>query len=260
MVMNEIENITHDEIFNKIMLILCSNNDIVFSQYKLYELVIDKILLTSTSTFIPYNFKYKFIVVLRQLMSNIDNVKVTCVYDVYYAIYKSEPVIDIEIISELNLETDIYIDTWLDKIKFSNYILDNKLNTEIEYKNPESGNTIYHDILGSNDHNAVRKIIDNNDIDYRVKNNNDETPIDCIKSIKVSNLVISNLSLKIDSLEARLAKLEKDNNINNCSIMNFIKDTGKKIFNIVIFPIIIYVGTKILLETFLINKCYCKNF
>jgi hypothetical protein len=254
MVMNEIENITHDEIFNKIMLILCANDDIVFNQYKLYDLVVDK--LSLTSMFLPSNFKYKFIIVLRQLMSNIDNVKVICINDVYYASYKSEPIIDIEIISELNLATDIYINTWLDKINLSNYILENNLDTEIKYKNPESGDTIYHDILSSIDYIAVKKIVEENYIDYEIKNNNNETPIDCIRSIKISNLVISKLTLRVNYLEMRLAKLEKDNYVNNYSIVNsiknklynFINNISKLIFNILIVLLIVYVSTNFFLR------------
>lgn len=260
--MNKLEDITHDEIFNKIMLILCANKDIVYNQYKLYDIVASR--LSTTSTFIPHTFKYKFIIVLRQLMSSIDNVKVNCINDIYYATYKFNNN-DIQVNSSVNsdVEEALHINNWISSIDLSDYIFINDLYDEFTYKNPESGNTIYHDVLGSTNILSVKKLVEENYFDYNMKNNKGETPIDCIKSLEVSNLIVSTLSLKVNNLEVelaqlelRLAKLEQCNNIKNEDI------SIKKLIKIKMCKFIFNYGNSIIVIIVMLSclyKIFVKN-
>jgi hypothetical protein len=256
--MNINENITHDEIFSKVMLVLCSNDGIVFNQYTLYNKVLGKLLVESL--YIPNSLKYKFILVLRQLMSKIDNVRVDCIGGMYYAVYKSDDVSSTDLDIEIVPEGDITPSSFVDDIDLSEYILLNNLDEEMMYKNPESGDTVYHHILGGADPVLVKKLIIENDVDYNVKNNKDETPINCIKSIEISNLIISDLNTKLSYLESRISRLEKIDYVGECSIMNFIKvkmnnfycSYGKIIHNV-------YTGAMLIIVMRSVWKCVYKD-
>ena len=223
--MTELINVTHDEINSKIMIILCANEGNVYDQYNLYSRVIDKFMLGLTSTcdevsekrtsFIPPTFKYKFMLVFRNLMTTNNNIKVIKENNVYNVVYNPP--------TDIVLTNTNYDNSWLNTKDFNSYIIDSDLHCEFAYKDIESGDTMHHDILGGDDYTTIKRLIDTNYVDYNVKNNFDKTPIECINDIKVATLVISNLNLRVDSLESRIKNLEVKDFVEECSIYNFLK-------------------------------------
>jgi hypothetical protein len=210
--MSDLINVTHDELNNKIMIILCANEGIIFDQYTLFSKVIDKF--TSTS-FIPRSFKCKFMLVLRNLMITNNDVKIIKKNNVYNVVYNSP--------NDIEIKDSNYDNMWLNIHDFNAYIIDSNLYSEFGYKDIESGDTLYHNILGGNDYITVKRLINSNSIDYNVKNNFDKTPIECINDIKVASLVISDLNLRINNLESRIKNLETKDYFEDCSIYNFLK-------------------------------------
>jgi len=214
---NNLENITHEEIFNKMMLVLCANDDVIYNQYKLYDSVLEKF--NTSHIFIPINFKYKFMIVMRQLMSSNDDIKVWKENNIYYAIYNQ----DIIIPKETNL---IYDTNWLTNEDLTSYIINNEIKNEFNYKDPETGDTIYHTVLGGINYDLIKKIVDNNNTNnYSIKNNNNKTPIECITDIRVAILVISNLNYKIEALESKSEIIENNFKI----IENNLETQGSKL-------------------------------
>jgi hypothetical protein len=209
--MTDFNNITHDEINSKIMIILCANEGIVFDQYNLYSKVLDKI---SSSNFVPTTFKYKFMLVLRNLMTINNNVKLIKENDVYNVVYNSDVVIPIN---------TNYDSSWVNINDFNTYIVDSNLDSEFNHKDIESGNTLYHDVFSSNCYDTIKKVIKTHYVDYEIKNNFDKTPIECINDIKVATLVISDLNSRINLLEMRLEKLELTDFFDEYSIYDFLK-------------------------------------
>lgn len=203
--LDNIQDISEDQIYDKLMLILIANEGTVFDQYKLYSKLIDK--LNFTTIGIPSNFKCKYLVVVRQLMSKSDNVKLIKENNVYYVVYGET------ISSKKN--TVEHENKWLNRNEFNEYIITNKIKDQIDYCDPETGNTILHEVLKDNNLEYVKKLINDYNFNYNIKNKLNETPIECIKDINVSTVIISdlnsriinienNLNLKIDQLENKI--------------------------------------------------------
>ena len=235
--------ITFDEITTKIMIILNANEGKILNQYKLYELVIDKFNQNIMS--IPNEFKYKFMLVLRQLMSKFDDVEVRKESEVYYVSYNK--------LKDSNyLESLVQKNTmWLNKYELYDYIIKNDLDDEIDYADPESGNTIIHDVLGSDDVSLAKKLIDNYYVDFDVKNINNETPIDFIKNIKISNMVVKDLNVRLSLLEQRLEKLENKKSIEDFTLYEILKykffnyllvNKLYIVFNVCLFFVLVIIG------------------
>jgi hypothetical protein len=226
--MSLINNASFDDIYNKIMLILVANESILYNQYKLYSLVVDKFNIDE-SAFVPSDFKYKFFIIIRQLMLKDDNIKVIKENNIYYVIYNAPTNIKPEIVN--------YYPKWIDKSQFNNYIINN--NIDLNYQDPESGNTIYHDILSENNCENVKKLLETNNIDYNVTNNYNKTPIECIKDMQVVTIIINDLNKKLNQLEERLKVLE---NKADCSIIKYMNiKTCDFIVNILNFIIFMFI-------------------
>ena len=218
--MSTLENVTYDDIFNKIMLILVANEGTLYDQYKLYSLVIDKITKNEVIG-VPPDFKYKFFITLRQLMLKDDNVKVMKENNIYQVIYNAP--------KDIKLENINYNPEWINNSELNSYIINNKTEVDINYKDPESGNTIYHEVLSEHNSENVKKLIETNNTFYNVTNNYNKTPIECIKDVQVAIVIINDLNKRINNfenksqlLENRLKILENKNEIADCSIINFI--------------------------------------
>jgi hypothetical protein len=208
--MSNLEEITYDEINDKIVLILCANLGTTYNQYTLYDAVVDKFSRTSKS--IHPDFKYKFIHVLKQLMSNNYGITVLKENDIYYVGYDAQPII----------EPCLTNTEWIDKNNYIKYVVENNLENEFLTQDLETGNTIYHELFSNGEYSTIKKVIETHSVDYNIKNNKKDTPIDCINRIEVATLVISDLNKKIDSLEKRLAKLETKDYFDECSIYDFL--------------------------------------
>jgi hypothetical protein len=241
--MATLNNVTIDDIYNKIMLILIANESKVYDQYKLYSLVLDKISRGETN-YVPPEFKLKFFITVRTLMSKDDNITVIKKNNIYYIAYNA--------LGNLKLDPVGFSPYWINESELNEFIINNNL--DLSYQDPESGNTIYHNILSDNKTENITKLLEINNINYNIKNNNNKTPIECIKNIEVATIIINDLNKKINSFEDRLKLIENqtvsmyfddrikilendsylviefedrlnaiENNLINCSIINFIK-------------------------------------
>jgi hypothetical protein len=220
--MANFNSITFDEIYTKIMIVLVANESKMMDQYSLYSKVIDKFNPTTLS--IHTDFKYRFMIVLRGLMSRNDDVKVSKKNNVYYVIYNAPNDLNTIQVS-LNYEP-----SWINDNTFTNYILNNNLETEIKYIDPESGNTIYHDVLSTSNYSDVKKLLATYPTSLDCVNYYDKTPIECIKDIQIAVVIINELNKKINKLERDLnnaAKsiivLENRDYVEECSVKDFIK-------------------------------------
>jgi hypothetical protein len=74
--MSNIQDVTEEQIYDKLMIILIANEGTIFDQYKLYSKLIDKLNLSHIAA-IPSTIKYKYMMVLRQMMAKSDNIKLT---------------------------------------------------------------------------------------------------------------------------------------------------------------------------------------
>lgn len=225
--MTTLKDTTPDEIYNKIMIILVANEGILYNQYNLYSLVLCKFndYANSTYKYVPPEFKYNFFLTLRELMLKNDNVKVIKKNSVYYVIY-NEP-------QNLTMETIDYDPYWINYSQLNKFIIDNNL--DLNYQDPESGNSIYHDMLSDSDYYNVKKIIETNKINYEITNNHGKTPIECIKDIQVASIIIDNLNKKLNHFERRLIAQENQYNpsiFNSIkkSFCNFVDNYGELIF------------------------------
>jgi hypothetical protein len=196
--MNTLYNISLDNINTKIMIILVANESKMYDQYNLYLLFLSKFT-NNENNFVPPEFKFKFFIILRQLMSRNDNTKVIKENNIYYVIYNPPKDIKIEKVN--------YNPTWIDNTQFNNFIINNKI--DLNYQDPESGDTIFHDILSKNNYEIVKELLETNNINYNIVNNNNKTPIECIKDIQVASIIINDLNNKINKIEEKLNHYNK---------------------------------------------------
>jgi len=196
--MTTLEQVTFDDIYNKIMLILIANEGTLYDQYKLYSLVLDKFS-KNDCNYVPPEFKYKFFIVIRQLSLNNDNIRVFKENNIYQVIYNAPVDIKPNVVN--------YYSEWIDGPELNNFIIDN--NIDLNFQDPESGNTIYHEVLSENNCENVKKILETNTMNYNIKNNYNKTPIECIKNIKVATLIINDLNNKLNKLEEKVNNISK---------------------------------------------------
>jgi len=195
--MSKLDNITMDEIKDKIMTILIANEGKIYNQYKLYSLVLDKFINTN-SQYVPQEFKYNFFIIIRGLMEDYDNISVIKENDIYQVVYNAPKDFTHEIIT--------YDPEWIDKTQLNIFIINNDLVTN--YQDPETGNTIFHDIL-SNDNYENAKLLTNNYIIGNVVNNNNKTPIESIKNIEIATLIINDLNKRLYYNDKKIEEFEQ---------------------------------------------------
>jgi len=213
--MADLQNITYDEINIKLLIILYANENKLFDQYTLFNMTVDKFRTSQNINYISPEFKSKFLLVLRSLMSKNKDIIVTKKNNVYYVGYE---MINTDIDYTIN-----YSEHWLDKKFLNEYIINYNLEDELTYVDPENGNTIFHDILSSNNNSFIEKVIKTFDIDYNSKNNNDKTPIECVNDLKITLFIINDLNCRLYSMDKRITKLESTNYVSETSIVTFLK-------------------------------------
>jgi len=213
--MSDLQNITCDQINIKLLIILYANENKLFDQYTLFNMTVDKFRTSQNINYVSPDFKSKYLLVLRSLMSKNNSIIVIKKKNVYYVGYEMK---------NTNIDYIInYSDHWLDNHTFNNYIIENNLEDELNYVDPENGNTIFHDILSGNNCNFIEKVIKTFDIDYNLKNNDDKTPIECITHIKTTVFIINELNNRLNSIDKKIKNLESKDYINEISINKFLK-------------------------------------
>jgi len=168
--MSNLSKMSYDDIENKIMKYLYSNTNTSFNQYSLYNKLLDD-MEVKTVLFDTRDFKRKFIDILRNLDCKYDDLTIT----------KNDNNITIILDKEIDTENyeEINYTSYNDDKEFNYYkfIFDNYIEESLNIKD-KNKNSIYHDLVMSNNVNLIKKLINENKFDYVVKNNNNETPIE----------------------------------------------------------------------------------
>lgn len=205
--MTYLSEISIDKIETDIMSVLYANLDTKFTQYSLFDkLIKDKYDYKLTDSIHP-NFKSKFLLVLRNLMSKYDDIKITKERTIYNVICFSDPNPEtIGLIKSYdnpdNLKIEQINKSPLKKADLSNmfdYIYDNNLTEHINWSEPFDGNSIYHELVLNNCVRQITKLIENNTFDFTVLNNQNQVPTDLIDNDNIglfkimSNGLIKNI-------------------------------------------------------------------
>ena len=233
--MKDLLEISIDDIETNIMSILYSNIDVKFSQFSLFnKLVVDKFDMEHNS-FIHPNFKAKYLLVLRNLMSKYDDIIITKENKKYFIVCVSN-----KEKTEKYEEYDINIDNRDIEINLSKYIIEHDIINEFNYIDPYDGNTIYHDLVLSNDCEIVRKMIKDEKFDYFVFNKKNLTPIELSTNSLMTNIIILgiydkmlNNNKKYKSIEKYVEYLESEKaNIETIEdLIQLGKDYGTKLYS-----------------------------
>jgi hypothetical protein len=242
--------ISHQDIENKLMTVLYANENKLFNQYELFDKIIDRFNLSSS--YINPELKVKFLLVLRNLRYKYDDIIISNINNIYQIIYNSFDIYTIKQES-INLDCKLFSSSQL-----NNYIIDNDLLNELDYSDPMTGNTIYHDLIITSSYNQVKKLLDKKLFNFTITNYKNKTPLDMIKCLQMSNIFISelmnhNLTMtnKINLLENTITYLENtitylENRISSLEknlLNNMTHKTFTKIYLIVYILICFSVGS-----------------
>ena len=189
--LSDLSDVSIDDIENKIMVVLYSTMDVQFTKFSLYDkLIIDQYNITNNS-FIHQNFKANYLLILRHLRSKYDDIVITDDGKIYCTFNKDEKetekveeYVSKEIIGEFD-------------VNLSKYIIDNAIEKEFEYVDPFNGNTIYHDLVLSNNFDSIKKMIDREHFEYFVFNKNNKTPLELSTNPLITNIIVNGVYAKI---------------------------------------------------------------
>ncbi len=245
--MSNLADISYQKIEDSIMKVLISNEGSYFANNKLYSQVLN--VLDLSTTFVDKSFKYKFMLVLKSLESKYD--------DVFYDIKKETIIYGKQTSSKPVIETSSVNYTLPTPLELAVYIIDNNLS---EYKQK----TINHELVTGNYCSHIKRLVDNDEINYLLNDNDQQTVISRINSINMSNIFLEKLYKKMAHLEGincdinmrleetnkiiksqkdkiidyeiRIDMLEKDiltfyNNTKNTSVYQYIKNKVFKLFD-----------------------------
>lgn len=218
--MSNLSEISIDKIETDVMSVLYANMDKKFSQYTLFYKLLEDKYDGQYVNYIHPNFKSKFLLVVRTLMSKYDDIEVEKKHGVYYIICTSskENIQEIPIYRE-SLENPIKLEM-TDMANMYDYIYDNNLNEYMNLSDPFDGNSIFHELILYNNVKQTSKLIEENKFNFEIKNNQNQTPIDLINSQEMKSLVIGEFFKKIKVLTEKYNQ-EKTNV--NTLVANFNK-------------------------------------
>jgi hypothetical protein len=195
--MSNLSEISIDKIDTDVMSVLYANIDKKFSQYTLFnKLLEDKYEGQYTNSIHP-NFKSKFLLVIRTLMSKYDDIVVEKKDGLYYIVCLSS--------KEDKEEKPLYMEHISKPIQLGvsdtadmyDYIYDNDLNEYMIWSDPFDGNSIFHELVLNNNIKQTSRLIGENRFNFEIKNNQNQTPIDLINSQEMGNLIIKEFIKKI---------------------------------------------------------------
>lgn len=189
--MANLADISYQKIEDSIMKVLISNEGSYFVNNKLYSQVLN--VLDLNTTFVDRSFKFKFMLVLKSLESKYD--------DVVYDTKKETVIYGKQTVSNPIIETSPVNYTLPTPLELAAYIIDNNL---LEHKQK----TINHELVSGNYCSHVQKLVDNDEINYLLKDNEHQSVISRINSINMSNIFLEKLYKKIALLEEKNIDLE----------------------------------------------------
>jgi hypothetical protein len=127
---------------------------------------------------------------VKQLSSMYNNISVSLQNKIMYAKFciDSLPEEPVEELTKSQNESE----EMPNELSVVQFIIDNKL-TQFYSKKDFEGNTILHTLVKYSDFNRVEEIMNYENISFFDKNKSDITPMDLIRDIRISNLLIKNL-------------------------------------------------------------------
>ncbi len=212
-----------------IMKILTKNHGVFLSQYNIYNQILENNDIKDPIE--KDNFKFKFLVVLRQMSSLFEGVSIMKKDDVIYTgfdvesknedKYYSED--EIQNIKEKNGEMP-------SEIAVINFIIDEGMDnylSRIDYK----GNTLLHHLIMVNDLDRIKKCFSKIENLLVKKNNDGLTPIDLITNFKINNFINNHIFQKLEEQEIDYQYLlEKYNKLRKTT-----EDADRNIFYFFLF-------------------------
>lgn len=204
--MANLTDISIDKIETDIMSILYSNMDTKFNQYQLFnKLIVDKYDYNATNgEYIHPSFKSKFLLILRNLMSKYDDVKITKENSIYNIVCCSVSNPNEPCLVKLckNDETkNINTISQNDYTHMYDYIFENDLREYMNWSDPFDGNSIFHELVLHNNIKQITKLIDEGKFNYEILNNHNQTPIDLINDIQMSKVLTLGLIKNLNEIK-----------------------------------------------------------
>ncbi len=184
--LNPLENVSFEDIENKVMLTLLANPDKTYTKSELYNIVLDK--LEASSGAVNPHFKYKYMIILNQLPSKHD-VKVT-----ENLVTSGSEVLN----TEFKETTSVNLPS-MEEV--SEFIVENDLLKTTNF------NGVPFDLVRNNKIVLVEKLLIDEPLVYFKKfNTENKTPLNYINSQKMTNLFLERIYLKV--LEQEKENLE----------------------------------------------------
>lgn len=235
--MTNLSDISIDKIETDIMSVLYANIDKKFTHYALFDELLKNKYDCQYTNFIHPNFKSKFLLILKTIMSKYDDIYIEKKDDKYIIMCKSDDFNDKKQIFIENNKIPVSFEK-VDILNMYDYIYENNLEEYMNISDPFDGNSIYHELILNDNVKITSKLINENKFNFEIKNNNNQTPIDLINSIQMSNLIINifkkkyeqeknNVSILFDKLKSKIEYYESEFHIEcvikNTSFNEFIK-------------------------------------
>jgi hypothetical protein len=183
-----LQDVQIDKIETDIMSVLYANMDIKFSQYALFNKVLEDKYDSQYYGQIHSNFKSRFLLVIRNLMSSYSDIKVSKDNGVYYIVCLSESEKPIEFIKwDEPIKHPVSLDN-TDYAQMYNYIYDTNQKDFINWSDPWDGNTIFHELVLSQNKNLIEKLLLQDEFNFNVKNTHGKTPIEMPSTQEIINI------------------------------------------------------------------------
>ena len=206
-----LQDVPIDKIETDIMSVLYANMDVKFSQYALFNKILEDKYDGQYSSQIHSNFKSRFLLVLRNLMSKYDNIKVSKDNGVYWvlclSVSESEKPIEFEKWDK-PIKQPITLDT-TDYAHMYNYVYDTNQNDFINWSDPWDGNTIFHELVLSQNKTLIEKLLLQDQFNFTVKNTHGKTPLEMPTSQEIFNILNKYLLEKVIFMNEKLKLLEE---------------------------------------------------
>lgn len=195
--MSNLSEISIDEIETGVMSVLYSNIDKKFTQYTLFNKLLENKYDGQYLNTVHSNFKSKFLLVIRTIGSKYDDIMVEKKDGICYIVCQSS--------KEHVQENSLYMEYIAKPIEFEksdisnmyDYIYDNDLDEHMNWTDPIDGNSIFHELVLNNNVRQVKKLLEENKFNFEIVNNKNQTPIDLINSQSMSKLLVDEFAKKI---------------------------------------------------------------
>jgi hypothetical protein len=202
-------NILVDDIKKSIYKFLIINENQQFNQFQIYQHTLFELDIDPKS--IEKKFKINFIMTIQQLPSTYNDIYVKCNIvnnnKIYTAVYTTDN--NVKDNDEIQENNDLPQVSEINQYRYEN--------DDIYYIDPITGNTIFHDVILSEDNKTLDKLLKYTNINYLHENIEKDTPIRYIKygDQKTVNILLELALKEIKELNIKVKKLEQKNSFNS---------------------------------------------